>query len=161
MEVESQLHWILGHNTPLTEFPRGKREGPSKLKSKASNVEYRAVIQDLAFVLQHIVPVSAELENEYWTLSDFPSTAGGRFATLNTGNLELLYFPRKPGLTILKTRAGTLLDEDYDGRDEFVFEEELESPTFFRVKYRAAPADVVCFPVGSLDTVCRGPTPGK
>ncbi|WP_160159463.1 GIY-YIG nuclease family protein [Actinomyces culturomici] len=51
------------------------------------------VVADLAAILDAI-PQIVELEGEYWTISDFPSTSGGRFATLNAGSLELLYIPR-------------------------------------------------------------------
>lgn len=52
-----------------------------------------AVLSDISIVLE-TVPNAVELEGEYWTLSDYPNTARGRFATLNAGGLEFIYFPR-------------------------------------------------------------------
>lgn len=51
-----------------------------------------SVVADCASVIE-ILPNPVELEGEYWTLSDYPTTAGGRFATLNAGSLELVFFP--------------------------------------------------------------------
>lgn len=52
-----------------------------------------AVVDDLAFAVMNLIPNAPELEGDYWSISDCPSTVGGRFATLNVGNLELMYFP--------------------------------------------------------------------
>lgn len=35
-------------------------------------------------------------EGDYWTITDYPSTSGGRLATLNAGNMEVLFFPLRP-----------------------------------------------------------------
>lgn len=48
----------------------------------------------LGKVLKYI-PHAPKLEGEYWTISDYPATAGGRLLTLNVGRLELLYVPRR------------------------------------------------------------------
>lgn len=52
-----------------------------------------AVVDDLAFAVMNLIPNASDLEGEYWSISDCPSSVGGRFATLNVGNLELMYFP--------------------------------------------------------------------
>lgn len=41
------------------------------------------------------LPNAVELESRYWTISDYPSTSGGRWATVNTGPIEAMFFPRK------------------------------------------------------------------
>lgn len=104
--VEQQTHWALGDGdfgidqyraaaqrdrgpTPkLLQSPLGKRaiEGADSVAD--------VVIEILALLIGWIIPDAPHLEGEYWTLTDFPSTAGGRFATLNVGSLELAYFPR-------------------------------------------------------------------
>lgn len=48
----------------------------------------------MAFAVSRLIPNAPELEGEYWSISDYPATATGRFATLNVGNLELMYHPR-------------------------------------------------------------------
>lgn len=100
--VEEQRHWALGHGNYKLENLELRLSGApstsSKLRSKVptlvSNETYTAVLDDLAFCLSHVVPNAVKLESTYWTISDYPSTSGGRFATLNVGNLELAYFPR-------------------------------------------------------------------
>ncbi|WP_159421416.1 GIY-YIG nuclease family protein [Gulosibacter bifidus] len=73
------------------------------------------VIEALALIISQVVPDAPALEGEYWTLSDFPATSGGRFATLNVGGLELAYFPRQSGFengldtVILNLPVGTVL----------------------------------------------------
>ena len=56
---------------------------------------HSAIIRDLGFLLNNIIPNAVDTELDYWTLTDMPSTSGGRFASLNTGVLELAYFPRR------------------------------------------------------------------
>lgn len=100
--VEEQHHWALGHgNYELANLDQRLSEtpsAPSKLKSQVpslvSDAIYLAVLDDLAYCLSNIVPDAVKLESTYWTISDSPSTSGGRFATLNVGALELAYFPR-------------------------------------------------------------------
>lgn len=102
--VTDQKHWILGDWEPSqfdrAAFVRGaEASGPTKLEKKAPPKVSQAVIKDIAFALEHIIPVAPETEKTYWTLSDYPSTAGGRYATLNTGILEFLVFPRSSVVT--------------------------------------------------------------
>ena len=103
VSVEDQKHWALGdgqYNLPdLDKRPAMEPDEQSKLAShvpsKVSEKVYDGVLDDLAFCLSHIIPDAVDLESKYWTISDWPSTAHGRFATLNVGALELAYFPRE------------------------------------------------------------------
>lgn len=103
VSVEDQKHWALGdgqYDLPnLDERPTLEPDEQSKLgahvPSKVPDEVYHGVLDDIAFCLSHIIPDAVDLEAKYWTISDWPSTAGGRFATLNVGALELAYFPRE------------------------------------------------------------------
>ncbi|WP_227485732.1 GIY-YIG nuclease family protein [Corynebacterium aurimucosum] len=102
--VTEQKHWVLGDWEPSPSdraaFVRAaEASAPTKLQKNASPEVAKAVIKDIAFALEHIIPVAPETERTYWTLSDYPSTAGGRYATLNTGILEFLVFPRSSVIT--------------------------------------------------------------
>lgn len=55
------------------------------------------VVLTLALIVPQVIPDAPRLEAQYWTLSDYPRTAGGRFATLTVGTVELAYFPRQSG----------------------------------------------------------------
>jgi hypothetical protein len=73
------------------------------------------VVGALAAIVSEVIPDAPALESEYWTVTDYPSTGGGRFATLNVGGLELAYFPRQSWLdddldaVMLNLPAGTVL----------------------------------------------------
>ncbi len=102
--VTDQKHWILGDWEPSPSdraaFVRAvEASAPTKLEKNSPPEVVQAVIKDIAFALEHIIPVAPETERTYWTLSDYPSTAGGRYATLNTGILEFLVFPRNSVVT--------------------------------------------------------------
>lgn len=97
--ITEQKHWILGDWSPTAEDHKAfaaaaHNAGDTKLTAKAPEDVTNAVLKDLAFALENIIPAATETEKTYWTLSDYPSTAGGRYATLNTGILEFLVFPR-------------------------------------------------------------------
>lgn len=102
VSVEDQKHWALGdgkYNLPdLRKRPTTKQKKKSKLLSQVPSTVsaevYEGVLSDLEFCLSHIIPNAVALENKYWTVSDWPNTAGGRLATLSVGALELAYFPR-------------------------------------------------------------------
>jgi hypothetical protein len=107
--VREQQHWATGHGSfDHTSFAkaanRSAPEGLTRLggssKGKAVILDGRtvadAVLDDVAVVIANTIPNAVQLEGEYWTLSDFPSTSRGRYATLNVGYLEMLYFPRHP-----------------------------------------------------------------
>lgn len=101
--VVEQEHWIQGHESvcrsDFESHPLRQRIRPGKFKSWSKKKRgrpalYDAVLNDLAIAIGCLIPAPLETDGHYWTLSDFPSTSGGRFATLNTGRLEFLYFPR-------------------------------------------------------------------
>lgn len=102
---EDQRHWAAGDESYLVDI--GTLSGledvaPSKLErlpaarrpSYFGNSLFDAVLDDLAMAVIHFIPNAMQLEGEYWSISDAPNTLGGRFATLNVGNLEIMYFPR-------------------------------------------------------------------
>ncbi len=108
--IEIQQHWATGHfpppdvtalaasanRLPEAERPRlfTKRRGQELLPNGCP--VHDAVVDNLARLILLAIPQPTETEGRFWTLSDYPLTAGGRFATLNVGRLELAYFPRKP-----------------------------------------------------------------
>ncbi|MFD6727468.1 DUF3320 domain-containing protein [Corynebacterium xerosis] len=104
VSVEDQKHWALGdgkYDIPdLDDRPNLEPDEQSKLAahvpSKVPEEVYNGVLDDIAFCLSHVIPDAVNLEAKYWTISDWPRTAGGRLATLNVGALELAYFPREP-----------------------------------------------------------------
>lgn len=55
---------------------------------------WEAVVDELAQAVALAIPSPVETEGRFWMISDYPTTAGGRFATLTVGTLGLLYFPR-------------------------------------------------------------------
>ena len=121
-----------------------------------------AVCADLGEVIARAIPEAVELESIYWTLSDYPSTVGGRLATLNVGVVEVLYVPRHTvelkrvdgtpvdvHLSCLNTTEGTLTDEgviqDRWIQDPPVVPTFIDSPT-----YRIGPVDRMAVPTGLL-----------
>ncbi|MCT2288686.1 GIY-YIG nuclease family protein [Corynebacterium sanguinis] len=98
VSVEEQEHWVLGHGLfgqqSFSPF-EGKPETKVGSKLKKENPElFARLCNDVQYALTELIPNAPELEARYWTLSDYPSTAGGRFATLNPGVLEFAVFPR-------------------------------------------------------------------
>lgn len=102
---DDQQHWATGGELYVGDIgtiPEVSVEGPSKLKrlrlaqkpSYFGNTLYDAVLDDLAMAVIHLIPNAMQLEGQYWSISDAPSTVGGRFGTLNVGNLEIMFFPR-------------------------------------------------------------------
>lgn len=107
--VREQTHWATGHGSFdrasfVAAAARSAGADPTRLassrKGKTVISDGRtvsdAVLDDLAVVIANTIPNAVQLEGDYWTVSDFPSTSRGRYATLNVGYLELLYFPRHP-----------------------------------------------------------------
>ncbi|RAV34501.1 GIY-YIG nuclease family protein [Corynebacterium heidelbergense] len=71
-----------------------------------------AILDDLSFLLTEVIPNAVETEKTFWVLTEMPSTAGGRFACLSTGVLELAFFPR----TLLPFfRDEETSDDNWDG----------------------------------------------
>lgn len=100
------------------------------------------VVRALALIISQVIPEAPRLEGDYWTLSDYPSTGGGRFATLNVGGLELAYFPRQSPFP----------DDEYGPVDTVVLN--LPAGTIFRGprpdlgRYEFGPGEVATFPSG-------------
>ncbi len=95
--VEDQQAWALGDG------PYDLRGADERIKvlgtdgtkfEKQVPDEFQApILDDISFALTELVPNAVELEGQYWTLTDCPSTSGGRWATLSTGFGELLFSP--------------------------------------------------------------------
>lgn len=121
-----------------------------------------AVCADLGEVIARTIPEAVELESIYWTLSDYPSTVGGRLATLNVGVVEVLYVPRHTvelkrvdgtpvdvHLSCLNTTSGTLT-EDGAIQDRWLQNPPV-IPTFIDAStYRIGPVDRLTVPTGLL-----------
>ena len=106
--VEVQRHWSTGlflrpdHEALERAANRSKGSVPRLFTARRGEelladglTVHDAVVDNLARLVLLAVPQPTETEGRFWSLSDYPSTAGGRFAKLNVGNLELMYFPRQ------------------------------------------------------------------
>ncbi|MDT3766943.1 GIY-YIG nuclease family protein [Gleimia hominis] len=103
---EEQLHWATGHPSydlaPFAEAAKNLKQETPKLLTKRRGQEvmpdgrpvWEVVVDELAQIVALAIPNATQTQKRFWTLSDYPSTAGGRFATLNVGSLELAFFPR-------------------------------------------------------------------
>lgn len=131
--VKEQVHWATGGGDfevgqyveaacrPAGPVPKllQSQDGAVRVHLDENTSVSRAemVVSALALIISQVIPEAHRLEGDYWTLSDYPSTAGGRFATLNVGGLELAYFPRQSlededgplDSVILNLPAGTIL----------------------------------------------------
>ncbi|MHB2151728.1 MAG: GIY-YIG nuclease family protein [Schaalia turicensis] len=158
--VEEQHSWVLGDGpydlcgTKEKLPPLGNE--PSKFLKQVPD-EYRdLILADLVFALTNLVPEAIKLEGRYWTILDYPSTAGGRRATLNTGTLELLFFPRREesGLSCLKTTTGTF---PHSRLLSLLTPWKRYSRGFFvdQIHYNSTSADQVVFNSGDLKRICQ------
>lgn len=154
--LEVQQHWATGQPTydpaPFAVAARRQPGAIPKLLTKRRGQEllpdgrrvWDAVIDELAQVVAHLIPNAVETEGRFWSISDYPETAGGRFATLNVGWLELAAFPRrrfeaevgslKPsnGLTwFLNAETGTLPDDVPLNQPACVLGEIDRQPVYF------------------------------
>ncbi len=105
--VAVQRHWATGQpEYDAASFGPAARRGPGptpKLLTKRRGQEllpdgrpvWDVVVDELAQVVAQLIPHAVETEARFWSISDYPETAGGRFATLNVGWLELVAFPRR------------------------------------------------------------------
>lgn len=120
------------------------------------------VIDILANVVAFAVPEPHLTEESYWTLSDFPSTAGGRFATLNVGSLELLYFSRTrdvwQGLSSCGTISLNAAPETFVSPNPS--NEKLLQASCFTGEFENLPFEIAFLPSGEqyygvpVDTIC-------
>lgn len=196
MPARLQGHWATGqaHYDPeqfLTALRLSRSNGDPKLLSTRRGLEelpdgrlvWEAVVDELAQVVAQVIPNAVETEGRFWSLSDYPGTAGGRFATLNVAGLELAFFPRarfvaevgsleaSNGLTVaLNAREGTFIPADPiaegGGSVEgpgFVGEVDGMPVEFWRVPSRYATAvDRIVMPLGVFGVQCldRGEVAG-
>ncbi len=106
--TEVQEHWATGQPrydvAPFVEALEGDwGRGPTKLATASfgrkklpdGRMVWQAVVDELAQVVAGVIPNAVETEGKFWSLTDAPSTSGGRFATLNVGMLQFAYFPRE------------------------------------------------------------------
>lgn len=158
--VEEQHSWVLGDGPYdlcgiKEKLPSLGNESSKFLKQVPD--EYRdLILADLVFALTNMVPEAIELEGRYWTISDYPSTAGGRWATLITGSLELLFFPRREasGLSCLNTPAGTF---SHSRLLSLLTPWKRNTREFFvdQINYNSTSADQVVFNSGDLKRICQ------
>lgn len=181
--VEIQRHWSTGQPEydPAPFIVASRREpGPTpKLLSKRRGQQrlpdgrqvWEAVVDELAQVVAHLIPNAVETEARFWGISDYPETAGGRFATLNVGWLELAAFPRRRfeaevgtlapsnGLTwFLNAEMGTFIDDNELPEDLSVDEaawtlEEIDGlPVYFERSPSgySVPVDRISMPLGAF-----------
>lgn len=121
-----------------------------------------AVCADLGEVIARAIPEAVELESIYWTVSDYPSTVGGRLATLNVGVVEVLYIsraaftltrvdgtPTDVHLSALNMTSGTLTE---GGLVQQRWQENSPViPSFIdQPEYRIGPVDRLAVPTGFI-----------
>ena len=121
-----------------------------------------AVCADAGEVIARAIPEAVEFESIYWTLSDYPSTVGGRLATLNVGVVEVLYIPKAPvqltridgtpadvHLSCLNMTPGTLTENGV------IHEQWIQNPPVVpsfmdSPSYRVGPVDRLAVPTGMI-----------
>ena len=119
-----------------------------------------AVCADLGAVIARAIPEAVELESIYWTVSDYPSTVGGRLATLNVGTVEVLFIPREPYDLIrgeeervkvhcsrLNTSAGTVIS-DGELQARWRTSTPFISAYAYQTEYGIGPVDNMTIPTG-------------
>lgn len=173
---EDQRHWAAGDESYLVDI--GTLSGledvaPSKLErlpaarrpSYFGNSLFDAVLDDLAMAVIHLIPNALQLEGDYWSISDVPNTVGGRFATLNVGNLEIMFFPRHETVSGLHPRSAVYFPVHINGeyteplqvrgrwRRSGMGDEALQSGLSIRTScasYRMTRTNQFILPVGSF-----------
>ncbi|OAV62889.1 hypothetical protein A6F49_04325 [Enteractinococcus helveticum] len=121
-----------------------------------------AVCADLGEVMARAIPEAVELESIYWTVSDYPSTVGGRLTTLNVGSVEVLYIPRdtfkvlrKDGtptyvhISCLNMTAGTLI-RDGEILDRWKENSPVMPSYMYQSRYRIGAVDKLEVPTGFI-----------
>ncbi len=188
--VEVQQHWATGqpeYDAALFAVASRRAPGPiPKLLTKQRGQEllpdgrtvWETVIDELAQIILHLIPNAVDTEARFWSISDYPETAGGRFATLNVGWLELAAFPRKRwaaevgslapsnGLMwFLNAEMGTFIGEvelpESAALDEGVsFLEEIDGmPVYFdrAPSSYSTPVDRISMPLGAFGVNALSP----
>lgn len=188
--LQVQQHWATGHPSyePEPFVSAAQREaGPiPKLLTKRRAQEilpsgkhvWEVVIDELAQIVAHVIPNAVETAGRFWSISDYPETAGGRFATLNVGWLELAFFPRRRfeaevgslessgGLMwCLNAEMGTFIDanelpeEMSLGESGWILEEIDGHPVCFarEPKNYSVPVDRIELPLGAFGVEALDP----
>ena len=145
---------------------------PTKFARLVPNEYQELILRDIAFALKELVPSAVELEGKYWTLTDCPSTSGGRWATLSTGFIELLFFLRTceipdqkatklesvEGVGWLNTVPGTILQGKTTGFWAFEYESSYRGfldAWASTATYPSANSDAINYAVGDLEQFCN------
>ncbi|MEW6871470.1 GIY-YIG nuclease family protein [Trueperella pyogenes] len=173
--VVTQTSWVLGNGTYGTaSFVKrinaaAALDEQSKLSERCPGDDLQLIMNDLATAVTEFIPEAVKLEGRYWTVSDMPSTSGGRWVTLNTGSIELLYIPRQPfdfdetgllsEMCMTETRVnlapGTLFENDVTDNSWWIANDDFYA---FRVRYPSTQADQLVVPAGYLsETLTRNP----
>ncbi|MBM7824724.1 hypothetical protein JOD55_000551 [Arcanobacterium pluranimalium] len=141
---------------------------------------YEGLLHDIAAYLVHVIPNTVELETIYWSITDMPSTSGGRYYTLNVGKLEVLYTPRQEDVYLFVDDGSGRDDGDDDcyvtpstcinfppnsiilknGRGLYKkFEHALEEIPYdyYTANYALTSADVLIIPAGCANMVLENP----
>lgn len=166
ISVEDQEHWVLGlGGFGDRAFAPLAAPGETKLTrniGKKDPMLRRRILEDIRYALTELIPDAPDLERRYWTLSDYPSTAGGRFATLNTGVLEFVVFPRSAThydgdnldySFFINLPEGTWVSDDYwvPFSEHYLDGCALESVCWTN-SYDLCSTSALCLPVGTLGT---------
>lgn len=192
ISVKAQRHWACGDwHLDLESFAWGAErplQGQPKLLTDKQAQEPNkglvneetlepatvadSVLMDLGAVLSAI-PDAVNLEKRYWTVTDCPTTAGGRFATLNVGCLEVYFCGRHkepfeveeygeqmiPEAT-LNLAPGSILEGTGDDLSikkswDYLFDRFPIACT--RYEYKLTATDALCFPVGTATWLLEEP----
>ncbi|GAA2046275.1 hypothetical protein GCM10009720_28950 [Yaniella flava] len=186
--IIDQLHWANGDDdyditdirqaanralegkTKLHHSPEGKQPWMQEVTDDATwPTVANAVSADLGAVIARAIPEAVELESIYWTVSDYPSTKGGRLTTLNVGSVEVLYIPREPfelmyangkkrtqHCSFLNMSPGTVTD---DGEPHARWQNTAPLINTFthQPNYRIGPVDNVGVPTGYIRQALEHP----
>lgn len=139
----------------------------TKAERNVKFITWRKALDDLSFMMREVIPVAGITERQYWTLSDYPSTGGGkRLSALSVGVIEQLVQLRPSetftadgqpiaefadGFAFLNAFGDEEILRDLDG--DFMIElEGWEFPVFI-MKHSYNLFDTVAhyFPIGRLE----------
>lgn len=123
-------------------------------KSRMSRVgAYERCLWDIATFIELVLPEPLKTMEKYWTISDTPSTNGGRHYTLNVGVLEMLRCVRAfPESSFLNTLPWPELADLEVGVDyDLTYGDLADIPMVVRkTSYPKAEVTVVEYPTGRL-----------
>ena len=195
VSIVEQKHWANGHpqygEATIEEIriEADREPGPTPKLLTASRGQVilpggkavaDVVIDELANIIESVIPSPVSTEKTFWTLSDFPQTSGGRFATLNVGPLEIAYFPRypiplsaggsstsgKPGLVrVVNSAPGSFFAADSDSYAATFGESRRVATAHRNVRFDAiratyplTPVDQIISKLGTLDLRLLAPS---